>query len=411
MKSLLGVCVSAALLLLAGLCQPAFAQSDDTLSARLIAAITHHEPMWRVAQPFRGSLYPHPSVRGTLEGEGYVIRVALSAHASGGEVAEILNRKRPLAYMAVQPSPLRTAWRHYQKANVVIIIIADAKQAANDLAEPAGKRPSPASVVERGAQIIDSLILADVRVDACVNELYPDPRPAPASRREAFFRDVEAGCLPRVEQGLAAGADANARDAQGATPLWRAVAAGHREVTQALLRAGAKPDAIVAATGTPSFRILSRPSSYNIEDLPGILANQLSLLDDLVAAGADLETRNEYGRTLLLEVARMNYDDGSPNVLLKGLTERGANVLARDRNGRTAVILAVMDTHPKVNFQTLPILLAAGVDVNAQDAVGKTAMDYARERADSLEEWQRVLRLLAGAGATQSRDAQTGVIN
>ncbi len=402
MKSiLLGICMSAAMLLLAGLCQPAFAQIDATLSERLTAAIRYHEPTWRVAQPFRGSLSPQPFVQGTLEGEGYVIRVALSAHASATEAAKILNRNRSLAHTAVPPSPLRTARRDYQKANVIISIIADAKQGANGLAAPAVNIPSPASIVHRGARIIDGLISADVRLDACINELYPDPRPAPASRREAFLRDVEAGCLPRVEEALIAGADANAPDAKGTTPLTQAVAAGHRKVTQALLRAGAKPDAIVGATGTPIFRVFSRPSSYYVEDLARILANQLAILDDLLAAGTNIETRNEYGRTLLLEVARMNYDDGSPNVLLKGLIERGADVSARDRDGRTAVILAVIVLHPKVNLMTLPTLLAAGVDVNALDAGGKTAMNYARERADRfhLEEWQRILRLLADAAA------------
>jgi len=320
-----------------------------------------------------------------------------------------------MAYTAMPPSPLRTAWRDYRNANVVISIIADANQGADAPAAPTpvAGRPTPASVVDRVASIIDGLISAGVRVDACVNELFPDPRPAPTSGLEAFFYDVEAGCLPGVERALAAGADANARDAQGSTPLMRAVTAGRREVTQALLRAGAAPDAAVGEAGTPAFRVFSRPSNYYAADLSRILANQLAILDDLTAAGAGIEARNGRGRTLLLEVACMNYDDGSPDVLLKGLIERGADVSARDREGRTAIILAILHTHPKVNLKIIPVLVAAGADVNAQDVSGKTAIDYARERADkfNLEEWPRVLRLLEDAGAMQNRAAKTGVID
>jgi ankyrin repeat protein len=203
-----------------------------------------------------------------------------------------------------------------------------------------------------------------------------------------------------VEQGLAAGADANAPDAQGVTPLMRAVAAGHRQVAQALLRANADPNTRVGAVRTPPiFLVLSRPSAYDGRDLPRILANQLAILDDLIAAGSSIESTKADNRTLLLEVARMNYDDGSPGIIMKGLIERGANVSARDADGHTAIMLAVMDTHPKVSLLTLPVLLAAGADVNATDQAGKLAIDYARERAKSLqaEDWPGVVKLLADA--------------
>ena len=404
MKSkLLGAGKGTAVLLLAGLLQPAFAQGGATLADRLAAAVKDLDPAWRVTQPFTGSLSPVPSLRGVLEGGGYDVRIGLSTHASAADADKALDRDRVLARTAAPPSPGRTAWRDYRRANVAISIIADANQGAQTLPAPAAPvdRPTPAAVVDRVAGIIDGLITADVRADACVNELFPDSRPEPASGSDAFFYDVHVGCLPRVEQALAAGADPNRRDERSVTPLMRAVSAGHRAVAQALLRAGADPRATVGETGPPAFRIFSRPSSYYAEDLPRILANQLAILDDLIASGAGVEARDGQGRTLLLEAARMNYDDGSAAALLKGLLDRGADVSARDRDGRTAVILAVMHTHPDVSLKTLPVLLGAGADVTARDASGKTAVDYARERADRFrwQEWHRVLRLLADAGS------------
>lgn len=391
--------------LLAGLLRPVFAQGDATLSDRLTAAVKAHEPTWKIAEPFTGNLSPEPSLRGELEGEGYTVCVGLSVHASGGAAVKALERNRSMAYAAMTPSPLRTAWRDYSKANVVVSVVADARRGGTAVPGAEAGRPTPAAVVDRVAGLIDGLISAGVRADACVNELFPEPRPAPASGAEAFIYDIRAGCLPRVEQALAAGADPNGRDELGSTPLMHAVAAGRRGVIQTLLRAGGDPHAPVGETGPPTFRFFSRPLSYYAEDLPRILSNQLAILDDLIAAGASIEARNGYGRTLLLEAALLNADDGSPDVLLSGLLKRGADVSAGDREGRTAVILAVMHTIPKVNLKTLPILLAAGADVNARDASGKTAMDYARERPDRFrgDEWSGVLRLLAGAGAVRNR--------
>ena len=103
----------------------------------------------------------------------------------------------------------------------------------------------------------------------------------------------------------------------------------------------------VARAGRSSLKpamlgVFSRYESYYPEDLPRILANQLGIVDDLVSAGASIDVRDWYtGRTLLLEVAGMSHDDGSPAVLLKGLIERGADVQARDSEGRTALMIAV----------------------------------------------------------------------
>jgi len=402
MKTVLSaVCTSVAAIFLAGLCQPVFAQSDATLIERLRAAIKQEEPTWAIPRASQDR-YTKNTVRETFEGEGFEIRVALSAYASASEAAEVL--KRPVIPTSMPPSPQRTARRDYQNHNVVVNIIVDVSRNAQTVQARTMPGNDPASIVNKVAAIIDSLISADVRVDGCINELYLDPPPATPSQREAFFRDIQDGCLLRVEQAIAGGTDANERDANGVTALLRAAAAGHRQITQALLHAGANPNAKVGALGTPPiFLVFSRPSSYPSNDLQLILANQFAILDDMIAAGAGINSTNDEGRTLLLEVVRLNYDDGSMSEILKGLIERGANVLSHDRDGQTAVILAVKHTHPKVSLLTLPVLIAGGADVNTRDASGKVALEYARERADSAnsEGWSKVLQLLADAGVTK----------
>ncbi len=65
--------------------------------------------------------------------------------------------------------------------------------------------------------------------------------PCPDWNSEGFFSDAEVADVSRC---LAAGADANARDEDGTTPLhWVARYGGHAAVAEALLAAGAEVDA------------------------------------------------------------------------------------------------------------------------------------------------------------------------
>jgi ankyrin repeat protein len=106
-----------------------------------------------------------------------------------------------------------------------------------------------------------------------------------------------------------------------------------------------------------------------------------------------------------MKITRMNADDGSPTVLLKAVLDRGASPAVRDTEGRDGIMLAALHLHPKVRLETLPVVVAVGVDVNARDRYGKTALDYAREKARAYPEEDRgdVVRLLIASGAQEAR--------
>jgi ankyrin repeat protein len=57
------------------------------------------------------------------------------------------------------------------------------------------------------------------------------------------------------------------------------------------------------------------------------------------------------------------------------IVDAGININAQDLNGRTALMNALPD-----KFKAMELLLAAGADVNLKDKDGKTAIDIARER-------------------------------
>jgi hypothetical protein len=130
----------------------------------------------------------------------------------------------------------------------------------------------------------------------------------------------------RVVQLLAgAGANPNARDAEGNTPLFEANSA---DVTRALIKAGADPNASNAEGKTPLFnRYFDEPKKV------------------LLKAGTDVGARDKYGRTALF------YQDQAASIRL--LTHAGADVNATDSQGDTPLEI--------VNEQNAALaLMAAG---------------------------------------------------
>ena len=102
----------------------------------------------------------------------------------------------------------------------------------------------------------------------------------------------------------------------------------------------------------------------------------MKIVQALVRAGADLETRDCLSSTPLMTAAKGGLFGPSPanklDQVVKCLVELGANVNATDRNGITPFILAA-ETGSK---KQLDILLQAGADPQAVDKWGNTAVHY-----------------------------------
>ncbi len=132
---------------------------------------------------------------------------------------------------------------------------------------------------------------------------------------------------------------------------------------------------------------------------------KLDVVKILLENNADLEMRSEQtGLTALLEAAHFGQFE-----IVKFLTESGANLNAKDRNGKTALMIAVdRATHPgKFVARLLPqnshkyleviqFLLKNGVDINVKDNAGNTALKIARSKDKS-----EIVQLLLNAGATE----------
>jgi len=104
------------------------------------------------------------------------------------------------------------------------------------------------------------------------------------------------------------------------------------------------------------------------------------LASSLLDHGAEIEAVNEDLRTPLMVAC----ENGRPN-MTRLLVSRGAQVNKVDRYGRTAIILAILDGYN--TMEILQILLDAGAEINIRDEDDRSALDYARDNNDEVEQF------------------------
>ena len=92
---------------------------------------------------------------------------------------------------------------------------------------------------------------------------------------------------------------------------------------------------------------------------------------ELLHAGADPNSRFNYGKTALMAAAKAGAHD-----LANRLLERGADVNARNDNGGTALMFAAIPGH----VQTMALLVEHGADVNAVGHFNWTALMVAASK-------------------------------
>jgi len=141
-------------------------------------------------------------------------------------------------------------------------------------------------------------------------------------KKNALMIAAEFGNNEIAKTLVARGADVNAGEQNGQTPVMLAAVEGHEETVRILLSAGANVNARDKYGGSVLFY--------------AVWGKRSSIVEMLLASGAAPDGRDEFGRSPLMYAAERECED-----IVRTLLAAGADALATDREGNSALSIAI----------------------------------------------------------------------
>lgn len=254
------------------------------------------------------------------------------------------------------------------------------------------------------------------------NSAEPREKWLPLGGLSALEFAARQGCVDCIPVLVEAGADVNAADPDGISPLLSAIINGHYDAAEVLLEKGANPNTADGTGRTPLYSAVddhtmpasNRPSPKEIDNE----TSSLDLVKALLGKGADVnaqlkkqqpyrtkldrgdDTMLTTGTTPLVRAAK-----AGDVAVMKLLLAKGADAKLATRNGVNPLMAAAglgtkeEDTTGRRKTQTeaieaIKLCLEAGLDLNAEDSRGQTALHGA-----AFQGFDEVVKFLAEHGA------------
>ena len=227
-------------------------------------------------------------------------------------------------------------------------------------------------------------------------------------RNIVFFLGIDHGSLKHVKECIDAGVNVNLPSEHGEIPLRKAVLGQDLELAQMLIEAGADVNA---------QNQWGRTLLHDVAGCEGPVA----IARWLLYAGADLNAQDEEGLTPLHKGNHSDFGCMTPEKV-RAFIEAGADVNARDFQGRTPVFMLyktvsecgeiveiLLDAGAELEARDhsgmtpllkmadgaspseMAVLIKAGADVNAQDPFGKTALHFVANNYTRVRECMKLL--------------------
>ena len=168
------------------------------------------------------------------------------------------------------------------------------------------------------------------------------------------------------------GIDIELKDSEGRTSLMLASERGYISIVRYLLKAGARVDEPATCDASTALFYASIGGNHEI-------------LNELIAAGADIHKKNIYGNSPIILAA-----DRGHHLSVIELVKAGADVNSTDENG-TSILMYASDN---ANLDTVKYLLIAGANVNQQAKKGNSPLIFAIDRNQP-----RIVKYLLDHGA------------
>lgn len=243
----------------------------------------------------------------------------------------------------------------------------------------------------QASDIFDAIVSDNIDKVSSILSKSPDS----CNQKDEFGRTplqiaVRYGRIAMVKLFISRGADLNAKDGSGITPLsytslpYSRELSAHKEISEILISHGARLD----MTDDNGFTPLHWAAS----------GGRIGVTEVLISHGADINARDDSGNTPLHLAALRNSVMEYPaehSKVVQLLLQKGADINVKNGGGETPLHDAVMGILKDEYTLTIEPIVLKGADINAKNNKGETPLHKALNHHDYLN----VVKFLISKGA------------